>query len=139
MSPHVMPHVMHSCGYLRSVAHRFCRLRQIPSRKTSKRAIASDVQSLLQEELSIQPFQLQGFIDAGYPLDGVRVDDIAQVVDTLLTLSSRERVKHLVISHPSLLESFELPGRKAFTLHCLPYRIASMHACMMTMCMEGPI
>ena len=120
---------MHSCGYLRSVAHRFRRLRPIPSRKTSKRSIASDVQSLLQEELSIQPSQLQGFIDAGYSLDGVRVDDIAQVVDTLLTLSSRERVKHLVIIHPSLLECVELPGR--INLHSSLFAVLHcVHACM---------
>ena len=125
-------HVMHSCGHLRYryVAPGLSRIQPFPSRTSSKRAIAPDVQALLQDELSIQPSQLEGFIDAGYYLDGVRANDIVQVVDTLLSLSSRERVKHLVLSHPSLLEGVELPGRNVFIIHCSPYCIASsMHPC----------
>ena len=38
--------------------------------------------------------------------------DLSAALDTLLSLSGRERVKHLVLGHPSLLlMGFELPGQ----------------------------
>ena len=119
---------------------------QISSRTVYHLALRSDVEALLQKELSIQPSQTIGF-GSGWlsQLDGVDdLQDIQQAIDTLLLLASRERVKHLILTHPGLLLKGSCPGMLAWRLHlhggayiCTHGRVSSWDACVPYYCAVG--